>query len=349
MRYIGVDQHKRFSYIAVMDERGRIVKEGKVENDREALKKFLSDCRDGKAEAVIEAGPNWTVMYDWLEGEIEGVKLAHPLKVKAIADAKVKTDKIDATILAHLLRADLIPEAYVPKVETRKIKDILRQRMFFIRIQTMVKNRIQAVLERHPEVSGEFLGTDLFGKQGMEYLKHIEIPEPDKQIISDSIKFLKVLRGYIKKSDGLVERLSKGDRKVEILQTVPGIGKFFSVLIATEIDDIHRFPEAKKLCNYAGLVPSTYASGNRMFHGGITRSGNKFLRWALIEAVWPAIRKDSSLRYYYQKIKERKGANAAKVAVARRLLTIIYHILKEDRGYRINYPAAPYVSIVKAR
>ena len=263
MRYIGVDQHKRFSYIAVMDERGRIVKEGKIVNDREELKKFLSDCRDGKAEAVIEAGPNWTVMYDWLEGEIEGVKLAHPLKVKAIADAKVKTDKIDATILAHLLRADLIPEAYVPKVETRKIKNILRQRMFFIRIQTMVKNRIQAVLERHPEVSGEFLGTDLFGKQGMEYLKHIEIPEPDKQIISDSIKFLKVLRGYIKKSDGIVDRLSKGDRRVEILQTVPGVGKFFSVLIATEIDEINRFPEAKKLCNYAGLVPSTYASGNR--------------------------------------------------------------------------------------
>jgi transposase len=349
MQYIGVDQHKKFSYIVVMDEKGRIVKEGKVVNDREELKEFLRGCREGRAKAVIEAGPNWSVMYDWLEEEIDGVKLAHPLKVKAIADAKIKTDKIDARILAHLLRADLIPEAYVPKIETRKVKNILRQRMFFIRIQTMVKNRIQAILDRHPEVRSEFLGTDLFGKQGIEYLMHIEIPEPDKSLISESIKFLKIIREYIKKTDGLVDRLSKGDRRVDIIRTAPGMGKFFSVLVAYEIDDINRFPSVKKISSYAGLVPSTYASGNKMFHGGITKNGNKFLRWALIEAVWPAIRKDSSLRYYYQKIKERKGANAAKVAVARRLLTIIYYMLKENRGYRINYPAAPYVSVVKAR
>ena len=348
MRYIGVDQHKKFSYIAVMDERGRVVKEGKVVNEREGLKKFLGSCKDGKAEAVLEAGPNWVFMYDWLEGEVDRVKLAHPLKVKAIADAKVKTDKIDAKILAHLLRADLIPEAYVPKAETRKVKDILRQRMFFIRMQTMVKNKIQAVLDRHPEIDGEFLGTDLFGKQGMEYLAQIELPTPDKYIISDSLKFLLVLRQHIKRTDGIVERLSRGDRRVKRLQTVPGIGKFFSVLIATEIDDIGRFSDARKLCSYAGLVPSIYSSGNKVFHGGITRSGNKFLRWALVEAVWPAIKKDSSLRYYYHKIKEKKGANVAKVAVARRLLTIIYHILKEDRDYSINSPAAPYVSIVKA-
>jgi len=348
MRYIGVDQHKRFSYIAVMDERGRVVKEGKVVNEREALKKFLSSCKDGKAEGVLEAGPNWTYMYDWLEGEIEGVKLAHPLKVKAIADAKIKTDKIDAKVLAHLLRADLIPEAYVPKGETRKVKNILRQRMFFIRMQTMVKNKIQAALDRHPEVSSEFLGTDLFGKQGMEYLAHIKLPYPDRYIISDSIKFLLVLREHIRRTDRIVEKLSKGDRRVKRLETVPGIGKFFSVLIATEIDDIGRFSDARKLCSYAGLVPSIYSSGNKVFHGGITRSGNKFLRWAMIEAVWPAIKKDSSLRYYYHKIKEKKGANVAKVAVARRLLTIIYYVLKEDRDYRINYPAAPYVPIVKA-
>lgn len=348
MRYIGVDNHKRFSYLSVMDEKGSIVKEGKVLNNKEYLIRFLKSCQDGKAEAVLEAGPNWTVMYDWLEEEIDSVKLAHPLKVKAIAEAKIKTDKIDARSLAHLLRADLIPTSYVPKLETRRIKNVLRQRMFFVRIQTMVKNRIQAILDRHPESQNNFLGTDLFGKQGKEYLSNCQLPSPDDKLLSEDLKFFSTLEKHIKASDSLVAKLSKKDKRVKHLRTIPGIGRFFSVLIASEIDDINRFPSAKKLCSYAGLVPSTHASGNRIFHGGITNCGNKFLRWALIEAVWPAIRKDTGLKFYYQRIRDRKGSNPAKVATARRILTIIYYILKEDRDYKINYSVCPHFSIVKA-
>src|SRR3990167_4890930 len=128
--------------MSVMDKNGVVVKEGKVVNTKESISRFLGEEYSKDTSAVLEAGRNWTVMYDWLEEELDEVKLAHPLKVKAIAEAKIKTDKIDAKTLAHLLRSDLVPEAYVPDKETRVIKNILRQRMFMVKLSTMVKNRI---------------------------------------------------------------------------------------------------------------------------------------------------------------------------------------------------------------
>jgi len=114
---------------------------------------------------------------------------------------------------------------------------------------------------------------------------------------------------------------------------MPGFGVFLSTLVASEIDGAERFPDPKKLAAYAGLVPSTYSSGPNTRHGSITKQGNKFLRWAFVEAIWPAIRKDAGLRHYYQRIKLRKGSNPAKVATARYLLTIAYHVLRDKRTY----------------
>jgi len=118
--------------------------------------------------------------------------------------------------------------------------------------------------------------------------------------------------------------------------SIPGIGIFFVVLLCHEIDDISRFRDDRKLHAYAGLVPSTYASGNKVMHGHITKQGNKWIRWAMVEAVWPAIRKDGELRSYYERLKIKKNANCAKVATAKRLLTIVYRILKDKKYYQVH-------------
>ena len=115
--------------------------------------------------------------------------------------------------------------------------------------------------------------------------------------------------------------------------TIPGVGYFTALAVLAEVGDVHRFRNEKKLCAYAGLVPSTYASGGKVFHGRITKTGNKWLRWAFIEAVQPAISCDADLFAYYQRLKMKKGANAAKVATARRLLTIVYRVLSQERLY----------------
>lgn len=348
MEYIGVDHHKRFSYVAMMDEKGIVVKEGRINNSRESIRKFLSGSK-GPKRAVLEAGRNWTVMHDWLEEEVEEVKLAHPKKVKAIAEAKIKTDKIDARILAHLLRADLVPQAYVAKKETRVIKNILRQRMFFVRVSTMVKNRIHNIVDRHPEVSHGIDMSDLFGSQGMEWLKAVELPKEDRRLLDEELELFGYMRGKIKESDGWVSRIGTKDRRVKRLMTIPGIGKFFALLIMVEIDDIKRFRNKDKLASYCGLIPSVHMSADKAYYGKIISHGNKYLRWALIEAVWPAIRKDLSLNMFYQKIKAKKKANMAKVAVARRLSTIVYRVLSEDRDYQKEFPGCPHNSLTAAK
>ncbi|MFQ5866458.1 MAG: IS110 family transposase [bacterium] len=282
-------------------------------------------------------------MYDWLEEEVKDAKLAHPLKVKAIAEARIKTDKIDAKTLADLLRADLIPEAYVPSQKARAAKNILRQRMFFVKVRTMVKNRIQAILDHYPDISNQWSGTDLFGKQGKSWLNSITLPEPDNKLLKEQIKFFDSLTERIKASDYLVSILAKTDNRVAHLRTIPGIGLFFATLIAYEIDEIKRFRIEKKFRSYIGIIPSTFQTSETLYHGRITREGNKYIRWALIEAVWPAMNKDYFLRACYNKIRQRRGVNIAKVATARRLATIVYRVLSQSRPYIVNYPGRPHV------
>jgi transposase len=329
-----------------MDEKGKLVKEAKVASSREAIQSFIKTSLNDnskRTKAVLEAGRNWQIMYDVLGEELNEVKLAHPYKVKAIADAKIKTDKIDSKILAHLLRADLIPEAYAPSKETRKAKDILRQRMFFVRTRTKIKNRIFMILDRHPEIKGRPQVVDIFGKAGSLWLKKLNLPKPDDKLLEENLELLDNLNERIAKTNHLVNELYKKHPYIKRLITIPGIGKFFSVLIAYEVDNIKRFMSEKKFAGYIGIIPSTYASGSRLAHGRITKQGNRYLRWALIEAIWPAINKDHYLRTYYEGIKKNKGANQAKVATARRLATIIYRVLSEDRDYVAKYPAASYI------
>lgn len=334
--YVGVDYHRKYSYMTVMDETGKVFKEGKVDSKKEAVAAFLEKANcNGNTQAVLEATRNWTVMHDWLEEMVEEVHLAHPLKVKAIAEAKIKTDKIDARVLAHLLRTDLLPEAYVAEPETRRIRSLLRQRMFLIRLRTMVKNRIFGLLDRYPDLSEARPTEEVFGKAGIQYLQEIPLKDVDRKMLDEDLNLLEELNGHIEQSEAWIEGFASEDERVKLLKTIPGIGKFFSVLIAYEIDDIKRFRHEKKFFSYMGLIPSTYSSGGRTFHGRLTKQGNKYLRWAFVEAVWPAIRKDQELRSYYEGIKKQKGANRAKIATARRLATIVYRVLTQQRPYRI--------------
>lgn len=340
MYCIGVDYHKRYSHMTVMDTQGQVLKAGNVPNTADAVGAFIAPYREG-GRAAVEATRNWTVIYDLLEAELDEVLLAHPLKVRAIAEARIKTDRISSWTLAHLLRCDLLPTAYVrPKAE-RPAQLILRQRMFFVRVQTMVKNRIHVLVDRQPgvrEVAQEF--SDLFGAAGLAWLRTVELPAMERQLLDSELELLDVLRLRIAESDALVKQLAQGDARVDWVRSVPGFGPFFSVLAVREVGDIHRFGGPEKLHAYTGLVPSVYASGGKVFHGRLTKQGNKWLRWALIEAVAPAVRSDPDLARYYERLRHRKGPNAAKVATARRLLTIVYRVLSQGRPYEVRYRPA---------
>ncbi|UXC92730.1 IS110 family transposase [Sphingobium sp. RSMS] len=331
--HIGVDYHKAYTHLVVQDGGGKVLRSGKVKNDPRSLASFLSPYLEN-SHAVMEASRNWTVMYDWLDELCDDVILAHPLKVKAIADAKIKTDKIDATILAHLLRADLIPESYVPCEAARELRQALRERIFFVRLRTMVKNRVVTIFDRYPDQTRALREmSDLFGKMGRGQLELLSVSTIDREHIDRALAFIDDINQRIRESEKTIRRFSKDNADVNRLKTIPGVGEFFARLIAAEIDDVTRFRSAKKLAAYAGLVPSTYASGGKCWNGRIIKAGNKWLRWAFVEASIPAMRAEPALKFEYERLKATKGANRAKVVVARKLLTIAYQMLRDQRDY----------------
>jgi transposase len=327
-----------------LDERGEVIKAERVGNTRREVRVFLSDL-DAKIEGVIEAGYSHYTMMDLMESEGVSMKIAHPEQVKAIAKAKIKTDKRDSKILAHLLRSNLIPEVYCRDSENRGAQRILRHRMTYVRMQTQVKNRIRALLAKQREEVRQIVELEeaLFTLSGLKALQDLDLEEKDQQMLKSLLETLDHFQSKIKLSDALVREIFRTSEDAQLISTLPGFGRFFSVLVSVEIADIHRFDTPAKLHSYAGLIPSTHASGDKIYHGKLVRRGNKWLRWAAVEAVWPAVKSDFDIRLYYQKRRKSKGANSAKVATARRLLTIIYRVLTEKRAY-IPYKRKKYTA-----
>jgi transposase len=338
MDYIGLDCHKHYTFATkIVAESGQVIKQ-KLANRPEELRGFIGTG----SKVVVEAGRNWGFIYDMIDEEDTEVKLAHPLKVKAIASAKIKTDSIDSETLAYLLSADLIPEAHLRDRANRGKQQVLRQRAFYVNMRTRVKNRIHCLIDKQPfEVREEVAGiTDLFGKAGMQWLRSAELSSQDRQLLNSLLELLEQLTTRIAESDGLVKQLFQQDEDAKLVKTIPGIGNFFSVLISTEVDGIARFASADKFASYCGLVPATYASGGKLRHGRIIKQGNRWLRWALVEAVWPAIRSNAQLRSSYERMKRRKGTRIAAVATARRMATIVFKVMKDRREF-ICYKGRP--------
>jgi len=330
MIYAGLDLHKNFSVITAMDAQGEeMVKQEKVANNGEIIKLF-QEFNEPVAVA-LEATRNWYWLYDLLEENGIEAKLTHPLKTKAIASAKVKNDKIDSRILAHLLRTDLLPQSYVPPKPIRMQRELLRYRASLVKMQTGVKNRIHAILAKN-NITHSF--SDLFGKQGKSFLSSLSLLEIYRMALDGYLSVLDELEQQIEAVNKRIVVSVKEDEEARLLMTIPGVGYYSALLIKSEIGDINRFPSAKQLCSYAGLIPSTYSSGNTTFHGHITKQGSKWLRWIAAEAMGHCIAKSGHLEAFYRRLERRKGEKIAKVATERKLLEWIYHMLRERQTFQ---------------
>lgn len=335
MIYIGVDQSKRFSQYTVGDERGKIFKRIRIANEAKEIRKLMDSLPEGPRIAALEASRAWGWLHDELEKYTEETLLGNPLEMKAIAHAKVKTDTIDSATIYHLLRSNLLPTCYVPTREIREIKNQLRFRGFLISLRGRVKSQIHVLVDRnHVLQPGQRETKDLFSEPGLQALKTVELPERERKILDELLRLFTQLNVQIEVGNDWVEALYEESPEAQLIDTIPGFAHFLSVLVRYEIGEIQRFRAAKKLSAYAGLVPSTYASGGRVFQGPITKRGNAHLRWALIEAVYPAIISDPRLKAEYERIRERKGTKIARVAVARKLLEWVYRVWKTGRSFQ---------------
>jgi len=276
------------------------------------------------------------VLYELLKDQVTSVKLAHPYQVKAIASARIKTDKIDSRILAELLAADLIPEAHIREDGNRQNQQMLRQRAFFVASRTRVKNRIHYLIDGQSQsVSSTVRGlSDLFGKAGMAWLRETtELTATCRILLDQMLELYDCLTAQLAQSNALIKTLFQNDPDAQRLESIPGIGVFLAMIISTEIDNIERFDSAEKLAAYTGLVPSTYASGGVVRHGKIIKQGNKWLRWAFVEAAHAAKRYNAQFNAFHTQRKVRIGVNKATVALARRIATIAFKVLKEQRVF----------------
>ena len=329
MLYVGIDLHKEKVYGVVIDEKGNVIKEGKFSNTKEGFQKFLKGIKN--AIMAIESTGFTFPAYDFLEGNGYEVKVAHPLKTRAIADAKIKTDKIDAKILANLLRGDLLPTSYIPKKDMREIKEMVRHRAYMVRFRTSLKNKI------HNELAKRWIkeNGNIFTKKGIEWLRSLGI-----ESVNRYLDVMEILNEKIKEISLEIKEIAKENEDVKLLMTIPGINYYSAMLILAEIGDVKRFSNSHKLSAYAGLVPSTHQSGNERYYGHIIKQGSEWLRWILIQCVHIHIKYDTHLTRFYKRIAARRGKKIAIVATASKMLRVIYQMLINKEEFK-PFPVKP--------
>ncbi len=331
--YIGIDVHKKWCYATLKDRDGRELDQFRFLNRTEGFHRLLKVVADRPAKAVVESTGNlWLRLYLVLErGGIE-VLLSNPSMTKAIAHARLKSDKVDSSTLADLLRADLIARCYVPPAEVRAARAMIRMHMNLVKDRTRVKNRIHSVLHKY-EVPG-FKGSDQFGKSGIAWLKRLKLSEGDQLILDTLIRQLECLNQLIDETHRRVARAAVNRKDIRLLMTIPGIGFYSAMLIVSEIGDVTRFATSSKLVSWLGLAPSVHQSGNTCHHGKITKKGSPRVRWILVEAAQTSVRHDDHFRSKYIRIARRRGKRKAIVAVAREMVVACYHMLTRGEEYR---------------
>ena len=335
--YLGMALHLKRSYVVLMDSQGEVMDERRLPNGEVAT--YLKKDVPPETYAVLEATRNWPFMYDLLVKHVKRVELAHPKELKAISAAAVKTDKVDARTLAHLARMNYLPIAYAAPPEIRDLRLEVRHRDSLVSQRTQAKNRIHAVLAGYNLVSAK---TDLFSASGREYLEEV-MQDPLRPAAVRSIRrdlaLIDHLSEQIMEIESSLELSAEQEQMVKLLRSVPGIGRLGAIILLAEISDIQRFHSAKALCNWAGLTPRVRSSDSYTRHGRISKQGPALVRATMTRAATIAGR--FSKRWYrvHEKILRRSSRKAAKVAVGRRLLTVIYYMLKRQEAYQEDYPS----------
>jgi transposase len=264
------------------------------------------------------------------------ITVSNPMATKAIAHAKVKTDKIDARTLAQLLRADFLPSVWQPDAHTSRLRQLTNQRASLVADRTSIKNRIHAVLhQRLIQPPSD----RLFSRRGRQWLDELEIDTDGRAALGRDLHLLDELERAIAELDQALFRLAGGDPRIKLLITLPGIDVACAQSLLAALGDLSRFGDGDHAASYLGLVPSTKQSAEHAYHGPITKAGNSQARWMLIEAAQHLGSHPGPLGAFFRRLQHKKNRNVAVVATARKLVTIAYLLLTRGEPYRYALPA----------
>jgi transposase len=329
MVHVGVDLDKRSSQIAVLSEDGEIAQH-RLANDATRLEKFFAELPP-HTPIAIEASRTWWWLVDLLEQLGHQPVLSNPKQTKAIAAARLKNDRVDAERLALLLRGDLLPRVWIPPTALREARELIRHRIQLVWLRGVIRNRLQAMLARRnlQPTSGQSWLT----QRGQRELQRLPWGETPSRIREDCGALLPMLDAQIRRLDADLVTRWGADPRVRRLTTIPGIGPFIAIVLVLELGDIERFASAKRVASYVGLTPRIRGSAGRIRAGHITKEGNRLLRWVLVLAATQAVRRPGPLRAWFHAVKKRRGKKVARVALARRLAEIVFHVWKQECDY----------------
>jgi transposase len=325
-QYVGIDLHRRRSVIVCQDRDGQVLDEVRIDNDPVALACAIEQAGPDP-EVVLEATYGWYWAVDVLQATGAKVHLAHPLGVTGWAHRRVKNDRVDAAGLADLLRMNRLPEAWIAPPELRELRELVRYRAKLVALRSGLKAQVHSVLAKQGIAVAV---SDLFGLAGMRLLADRQARlDPAYRLrvqsLLDLIDAFDYEVGFF--ADQIAQRL-RGDRGYHAIQAIPGVGEVLGAVFVAEIGDVTRFPHPSSLACWAGLTPRHRESDTTVHRGHITKQGSRLVRWAAIEAVQrqPV---GSKQRHDYQRIAARRGTGIAKVAAARKLLTLVYYGLRD--------------------
>jgi len=260
--YVGIDVHRKRSQVAVVDQDGKVLANRNVNNGVTPILHVIGGLPPG-TPAAFEAAYGWGWLVELLENYGFEPHLVHPLQCKAIASARLKNDKVDAAILAQLLRADLLPEAWIAPPEVRRLRALLRHRAQLVRLRQLLRNRIHAVLADH----GHDRPAGYWSGPGREWLASLDLPAVSAEVTGDALALIDAVDAIIGRLDAEIRGHARSDPRVKILTGLPGVGPYTALVLLAEIGDITRFASARKLASWAGLTPTVRGS-DRVAHYG---------------------------------------------------------------------------------
>lgn len=333
MKSIGMDVHARQTYFCVIDGEGRKVEQGKTETKEEALREVIQRHKGDGVQVAIEATTTSGWVQEVLKGAGAKVEVTNPYKVKLISESRAKTDKADALILAELLRCGGLPTpVYVPSVRIRKLRKHITLRRGLIQIRTRLICNAKA----------HFRGEGISSQQkdfhtSKSWERQIRENSASRWYLGPLFEVYQKVESSLKAVEEAMDDAWSFDESVLRLQTIPGVGRIVAYTIVASLGEVERFSCSKQVAAYAGLVPTERSSGEVVVRSGITHEGRSELRGALVQAGWAVLRtkKDEAqfLKRFYYKLMHKRGSQIAVVALARKLLTIAYQVLKGESDF----------------
>ena len=336
MRSIALDVHRDFCEVAIKE--GAVVRPaGRIKTSPEQLELFAQSLAPDD-QVALEATGAASAIADVLAPHVARVVVANTRRVRAIAEAKVKTDRVDAATLCELLDAGFLPAVWRPEGPTRALRGLLGRRDRLVRSRTRAKNAVHAALAR--ELKGRPPVSDLFGREGRGWLERLELPAHERQIVASCLREVDFLSQEIAALESELARLALDCEPIKRLMTVPGVSLVSAATFVAVVGDVGRFETPKKLVGYVGLDPRVRQSGEaKARHGAISKQGSAGARHMLCEAAWIAVRTPGPLRAFYERLRARRGAQIALVATARKLCVLFWHLLTREQDYAFGRPS----------